>query len=807
MDIDRKRQEQLFLTAYVLWMVSSVIRITTWREIGDINTICKFVEKIAYLLLVIRYFLKKRYTLKDFIGIFLILFSCVLADHSVYNSQIIPTAIFACSAWDVDYRKILKYTLLLQTFIMALTVGASQTGIIEDIIWNDSGRLRHSLGYTYCGYPAHLLFFMTLMWFCIRKKANIADAVVCVMLNYAMYAATDSRTDFALAILAVIGFYIWGREFRLRLLKSLRDFGTKYAFLLAALFSFVIQMFYNSQAQWMQRLDVILNGRLHFGHDAIKEYGFSIFGQSIRWFGQGSLKADSTRIYNYVDNSFLKETLTYGLVFFVILAVGYYLAGRVIAEKKRYILGWAVLMSLAYAVINAHLCVLTFNVFILVLGEPLKDSKKEIPGEEGVLYLPHISLNAKRRCVLRVLSFAAILFGITWLQCQGTAYIIKHHTMYMWILCGVLLLLILLCTEKIQQRNVPHGWLMHLTGFFLVLAMASDFFVAKKFQYSGFALLCFGGMFCHAWYNMDQPGKLIDEFKYAYKIWFIVSIIYCVAMRPAMPGIRYTGMFPTAEGFGAAMLLAMVVFLSDLKWKGRAAANVIGALAALYLVWTVQDCILFLLSAVIIFIYLIYQAGRCNYNPDGDKTGLQALAAVIGGILLVLLLRWTLYHLTPALGEGIVYETDKYETIQESLRSTFLHGGWIETVRTKLWLAKEYFMKMNLKGHSYVAKIAGKKRWAQNSVVMNMYRYGVLAGIAYLGMLLVYLCAAVRNSWENRDFFPVGIAAASIMICMAYAVEMPFAQIVWAVFYFGLAWMIVSENGEKQHEIFKYKHR
>ncbi len=378
----RKRDEQLFLAAYSLWLVSAVLSFTLWQRYDIVDLLCEYLRKTGYLLLVLRFLLKPRYTKQDIAGVFTIIFVCGLTAHAEYNNQLIPVVIFVCNAGNVRMNKILKITLVIQTLLMIATIIGSQTGLIKDQIWYEGDRVRHSLGYDYCGYPAHLLLFMTLMWMCLRKKVRLPDGLVLLVLNYLMYIYTDSRTDFYLSVLGIAGFYVWERIGQFRPLEVFRSIMTRYGFHLACILSIAIHWIYNPENVFMARINVALNNRLQLGLDAIRTYGFSLFGDQIRWFGQGSLKDDPTRIYNYVDCSFLKEGLTFGILFLLLLAVGFYLAGRKIDNRKEYRLGWAVLISLAYSVINAHLCVLTFNVFILVLGTVFSESPCRVKPDE-----------------------------------------------------------------------------------------------------------------------------------------------------------------------------------------------------------------------------------------------------------------------------------------------------------------------------------------------------------------------------------------------------------------------------------------
>lgn len=848
MDRYREREERLFLAAYLLWMTYSVLRITMWGEIEAVDIVCQYLRKTAYLLLVIRFLLKKRYTKKDIAGIFLIISGCLLSAYSVYNTQLIAVVIFVCFAGDVRFEKILKYTLILQGAIMIVTIAASQAGIIEDAIWYEGERVRHSLGYQYCGYPAHLLLFMTLMWFCLRKKAYLADAVLLLAANYVMYAVTDSRTDFYLAVLGIVGFFVWGRSYRSKAIRMFRDFATKYGFGLLAVISIAAHMFYDPANAWMQKINQILNGRLELGYNAIQQYGFSLLGEKIKWYGQGSLKTNPDRIYNYVDCSFLKEALSYGVIFLLVLAAGYYLLGKYIAKHEEHMLGWATLMSLAYSVINAHLCVLTFNVFVLALGILFTDDTEKTVPEDDVpgKVMPEnavpendkaqlwkeklisvcggikvqvdgiITAFGACRCTrwkkkwvrtLRTLLFLAILGYVTSIQLQGSSYLVNRASLHRWVVCGILFILTMLCYEGSACKSFAGDRLFHFVFVFLVLACISDFFVSKKFSYSAFCLLVFGGLFCRIWCNMKQPGQLLEEFKWGYKIWFAAVVLYCIAVRPVMPGICYTGVFLSAKNFSISMVIAFVLFLSDFLNDRTGIINGAGAAASLYMVWTTQRVTVILIAGIAAAVYLMFWVFMWFGATSEIRTRriLSAVCAAVISIGIVLLLRYLLYQVSPVLKAQVTFGGEQREVINESVASALTGGGWLDTVRIKLWCCKEYIKQTNLLGHKYLAEIAGKTRWPENSISMNLFRYGLAAGAAYAVFLLYYLRQAVLVTVKQKEFFPLGLAGVSIAVSMLEVVEMPFVQIGWLVFYFGLAWVLVSGRREKQDEISQYK--
>ncbi len=395
-------QERLFLTAYVLWLSAAVLKLTMWNYITPAAKVFSRIQLIAYLLLVVQFFTKllsrlpsKRGAVNernivrlntaclsraDVLGVILIFFSAVLAWRSQYNRQILPVMLFLYFSADISYKKILKCTVAVQLAVMAAAAAASGCGLIEDILWYEGDRVRHSLGYDYCGFPAHIMLFVTMAWLCIRGKARCIDAAVLLVLNGILYYFTDSRSDLLLAVIGIAGAFLWGRDFSeesadktairrfVRIFSSFRIFVAKFGFLIAFAVSVVVQYFYNSDNAFWYRINETLNGRLQLGHDAIREYGFSLFGKVIHWYGQGSLRLDDSLVYNYVDNSFVKELLTYGWIFAVLLLIGFYFTGKKLAEQKEWMLCWALLVTVAYSMINAQLCFLAFQPFILLPG-------------------------------------------------------------------------------------------------------------------------------------------------------------------------------------------------------------------------------------------------------------------------------------------------------------------------------------------------------------------------------------------------------------------------------------------------------
>lgn len=372
------REERLFLIAYIFWLLNAGIGLTLWNKFELIYTVGNYLKNISYVLLIILFLIKHNYTKRDILGVFSIIICCILSDLQIYYKYIISAIIWIYFSANIEFRKILKCTFIIQIWLLTVTVVAAYTGILENEIWsNELGRNRYGLGYLYCAYPAHILLFMTLIWFYLKKKFCVLETVCILGVNTFIYYVTDSRADYYICILAICGFYVISAMKKKRIIKRIMKVLTKYSCGVLAVFSILAHYFYNSQNEIMQKMNVLLSNRLKLGFNAINEYGFSLFGNAIRWVGMGSIKSNPATVYNYVDCSFLKEILSYGIVFLIILILAFSFVGDQIVKEEDYFLGWTVFISLVYSVFNAHLCWLTFNVFILVLGRIFKTTGQD----------------------------------------------------------------------------------------------------------------------------------------------------------------------------------------------------------------------------------------------------------------------------------------------------------------------------------------------------------------------------------------------------------------------------------------------
>ena len=122
----------------------------------------------------------------------------------------------------------------------------------------------------------------------------------------------------------------------------------------------------------------------------MKEYGVSAFGEEIKWIGNGGYGYVFTHFdesYNYVDCSYVRILLDYGVIFFVIVIIGFSLAARKAKQENDKYLLLSLAFVAMYSIIEPRLLEIGFNNFVLVLVSLIPKKRKY---KNGI---------RKRRCI------------------------------------------------------------------------------------------------------------------------------------------------------------------------------------------------------------------------------------------------------------------------------------------------------------------------------------------------------------------------------------------------------------------------
>lgn len=368
--IEKKQKigEGLYLTAFVLWMLIALTKYTYYKDMLQVAAWDDYIFYAVTVLLFCKLVLDFSYSLKNVLGLFvLVLFMTIALAGGKLQFAVMFALIY--SAQNVSMRRILKTALFCQLFVFVLTVAGACAGILEDVIWDPQTRARHGLGFTHCMLASHFGLFVSVIYMAIVRRMTVARAAVILLMNGGLFYLTDGRTDMYLSILLVILGFVFGNLDR-------RVKGERFLAVVAAVVPFVslvcslmVTILFQMDDPFWGRLNLTLNNRLILGHRAIAEYGFTLFGQKIKWIGASALYYNPSAAYNYVDNSYLMMMLDYGTIFILCycMAMAYVLYTRMMQKDTMLVV--CLLVTLAFGMINPQSMYLTYNPLLVLLAD------------------------------------------------------------------------------------------------------------------------------------------------------------------------------------------------------------------------------------------------------------------------------------------------------------------------------------------------------------------------------------------------------------------------------------------------------
>lgn len=277
---------------------------------------------------------------------------------------------FAVGLRDEPFERVARLTVA-ATLVTCLAVAAcSQLGVVRDYVWDAGTRARHGLGFLYCTYPSHYLFNVTtLAVLLLRGRLGPAWALALLAANLAVYALTDSKAPFVLAVLLVAGALAVrrGGPGRARAACSLA-MGLFVALPCAIL---ALAVLYDPASGWMAALNDLLSNRLQQSHATMFRYGVAPFGQELDLVGKGldasgALAPVAGRDTNYVDSSYLYLLVHYGPVALVAAVACFLAVCRQAARTQDGFLGVALCALALHSLLDPQLLMLQYSTLVLL---------------------------------------------------------------------------------------------------------------------------------------------------------------------------------------------------------------------------------------------------------------------------------------------------------------------------------------------------------------------------------------------------------------------------------------------------------
>lgn len=361
------RKELLFYIAWILFLATLILDQTMWTsDYPMLGTLLKLGRYASYAVGMVNIFLDN-FERKKFLGLMVMIGVSVLCFLSNSNMTMVLYMVFFVSAYDLDAERFLKVTVAVQGFLLAFVVLGSQIGLVEDYIFTPESRLRHGLGFSWTTTSAILFLFIVFEYIAVRKeKIKYMELILLEFFGFILYELTNSRMAFALcSVFLVVIAAAKLFQFRFPISKFFRKLFVLVPGALCVL-AIAIHAFYNPGSALWEKLNDFLSGRLKLGKTGIADYGISLFGTPITWVGY-SARQPVVDNYNYVDCSYLRILLEYGIIFLVIVVAIFSIIVYKAVKSRNYFLVWSVVFVLILSITEPRLMNLSFNPFSVLV--------------------------------------------------------------------------------------------------------------------------------------------------------------------------------------------------------------------------------------------------------------------------------------------------------------------------------------------------------------------------------------------------------------------------------------------------------
>lgn len=298
----------------------------------------------------------------------------VFADDFMF----IDLAVILYAGSRFDFKQIAKVCLIVCAACCALIVVCSQIGVIQDYPFTRGSQIRHGLGFLYSTFLSHYYLNIVLLYLYLRPQPKLIELGGLLVVDIAIYLATDSRNAFLLVILVLI-FVLVAPGLKKIAGPKLVAFGrglTKWVFLICAVLCFILPLAYNPSDGIWHTANSISSNRLAQTQASIFKYGVSPFGQDIDFNGNGltltengvetSQQQHPDGDGNYIDSSFVQVCIKTGLAIFLCLMVILVAASFEISSQGSILLCFFVFIIAFHCSIDDLLVDINYNAFLFL---------------------------------------------------------------------------------------------------------------------------------------------------------------------------------------------------------------------------------------------------------------------------------------------------------------------------------------------------------------------------------------------------------------------------------------------------------
>lgn len=367
---------KIYFLAFTIYFLPNFLMQTTFSTDAISHTL-RLISYIAIPLLLYKIFVIDKWNRKELIIIMLIFLLSIITWRCAQVSDYLVLFPFIFGTKNIDFKLIVKWYLYFNMIFLLSVMAFSLLKIVPNLIYYSESRpTRYSLGMIYPSNIAALALFMVLAYCYLRfNHLNLWDYCGIFLISCVGMKLTNTRLDFLATILIIPIMIIAQRAYRN---KRVERYLASFFWIAVPITAWIVifgSYFYNSNNYFLKRLNDLSSGRLMLGHDAFQRYKPNLFGRSITEHSYAGVNGNRyangigqiSHDYFYIDSSYLRMLLLWGVIAFVIIIACLTLVALISTINRTYVLSAIILITSLSLMFEPHVIQLVYNPFILYL--------------------------------------------------------------------------------------------------------------------------------------------------------------------------------------------------------------------------------------------------------------------------------------------------------------------------------------------------------------------------------------------------------------------------------------------------------
>lgn len=365
----------LYAIAFVAYLVISFIRNSTYADyLLSSNMLQRWNYLLAAVLLVKIYFFDQQSVKKFFLNSVAIGIGVVVW-RQTHAIDVLMYLLLILGARGISFAAINEWFLKIGTLLLLFMMFSVVVGLIKDLVFIRDGVDRHSLGILYpTDFAAHVFFLIVSYCYYAFRRLTWYHYLSFVIIAIVLMVVTQARLDVLAILLVIPVFWIAKQAAAGHLIAQVV---ASFYWMIAPILAYVTMIaaiFYSNSNHLFTLVDHAVSGRLQLSHLAWNRYGLSGLGNHVleHGFGAGAgakmfYATGMEGKYFYIDSSFIRLLIIYGLVAVVFFVGTMLLIGLRSTLTRDYRLAAVMLLLAISCVIEQHLLNLAFDPFLIAL--------------------------------------------------------------------------------------------------------------------------------------------------------------------------------------------------------------------------------------------------------------------------------------------------------------------------------------------------------------------------------------------------------------------------------------------------------